>query len=111
MGTSLESLLTPSLGDEAAYSYIKASEKDKILIRLRRIEGQVRGVQRMVKEEAYCADILTQLSSIVSASQKVALLLVKNHAGYCVREAIEGGADAEEKVGELTAAVERLLRV
>jgi DNA-binding FrmR family transcriptional regulator len=111
MGTSLESSLTPSLGDEAAYSYIKVSDKEDILTRLRRIEGQVRGVQRMVEEEAYCVYILTQLSSIVSASQKVALLLVRNHAEHRICAAIEGSADAEEMVGEVTTAVERFLRV
>src|SRR5919202_1730817 len=75
------------------------------------IEGQVRGVQRMVEEEAYCVDILTQLSSIISASEKVALLLLKDHVEHCVRESVENGKDADEKVEELTSAVERFLRV
>jgi DNA-binding FrmR family transcriptional regulator len=110
-GATRESSLMPSLASEEAHGYIKAEDKGEILARLRRIEGQMRGVQRMVDEEAYCGDILTQLSAVVSASQKVALLLLKDHAEYCVREAVEGGADADEKVEELTAAVERFLRV
>ena len=96
---------------ESTHGYIKAKDKEKIQNRLRRIEGQVRGVQRMVDEEAYCVDILTQLSSIVSASEKVALMLLKDHVEHCVRESIEKGEGADEKIEELTDAVERFLRV
>ena len=96
---------------KTAHGYIKAKDKEKIQNRLKRIEGQVRGVQRMVEEETYCVDILTQLSSIVSASEKVALLLLKDHVEHCVLESIENGKDADEKVEELTSAVERFLRV
>jgi len=91
--------------------YIKAKDKERLQNRLRRIEGQVRGLQRMVEEEAYCVDILTQISSIVSASEKVALILLEDHVEHCVREAIEDGEKADEKVVELAAAVERFLRV
>jgi CsoR family transcriptional regulator, copper-sensing transcriptional repressor len=91
--------------------YIKAKDKHHLQNRLRRIEGQVRGLQRMVEEEAYCIEILTQISSIVSASEKVALILLEDHVEHCVREAIEDGEKADEKVGELAAAVERFLRV
>jgi DNA-binding FrmR family transcriptional regulator len=86
--------------------YIKA--KDKLLLqnRLRRIEGQVRGLQHMVEEEAYCVDILTQIASVVSASEKVALILLNDHVEHCVRDAIEDGEKAEEKVTELAASVE-----
>jgi DNA-binding FrmR family transcriptional regulator len=93
--------------------YIKAKDKQQLQNRLRRIEGQVRGLQRMVEEEAYCVDILTQISSIVSASEKVALILLNDHVEHCIREAISEGekADEKEKVTELTAAVERFLRV
>ncbi len=94
------------------HGYIKAKDKEKIQNRLKRIEGQVRGVQRMVDEEAYCVDVLTQLSSIVSAAEKVGLLLLKDHVEHCVRDSIEkGGVEADEKIEELTAAVERFLRV
>jgi CsoR family transcriptional regulator, copper-sensing transcriptional repressor len=91
--------------------YIKASDKQQIQNRLRRIEGQVRGLQRMVEEEAYCVEVLTQIASIVSASEKVALILLKDHVEHCVKEAIEDGNQAEDKVAELSAAVERFLRV
>ena len=91
--------------------YIRAKDKHQLQNRLRRIEGQVRGLQRMVEEEAYCVDILTQISSIVSASEKVALILLKDHVEHCVREAIEDGEQTDDKVAELSVAVERFLRV
>jgi CsoR family transcriptional regulator, copper-sensing transcriptional repressor len=91
--------------------YIKAKDKHQLQNRLRRIEGQVRGLQRMVEEEAYCVEILTQIASIVSASEKVAIILLEDHVEHCVREAIEDGEKADEKVAELAAAVERFLRV
>jgi DNA-binding FrmR family transcriptional regulator len=99
-------------GSDAAHGYIKQGDKEKILARLRRIEGQVRGLQRMVDEEAYCVDILTQIGSVVSASEKVGAILLKDHVEHCVRESIEkGGLEADEKIEELTTAVERFLRV
>jgi DNA-binding FrmR family transcriptional regulator len=91
--------------------YIKAKDKRELHNRLRRIEGQVRGLQRMVDEEAYCVEILTQIASIVSASERVALILLEDHVEHCVREAVEDEEKAEEKVAELTATVERFLRV
>jgi DNA-binding FrmR family transcriptional regulator len=94
-----------------AHGYIKAKDKDLLQNRLRRIEGQVRGVQRMVDEEAYCVDVLTQIASAVSALEKVGTILLKDHVEHCVRESIEKGEDADEKIEELTAAVERFLRV
>lgn len=96
---------------ESTHGYIKAKDKEKIQNRLRRIEGQVRGVQRMVDDEVYCVDVLTQISSIVSAVEKVGALLLKDHVEHCVRESIEKGEDADEKIEELTTAVERFLRV
>ena len=95
----------------AAHGYIKAKDKELLQNRLRRIEGQVRGVQRMVDEEAYCVDVLTQIASVVSALEKVGTILLKDHVEHCVRESIEHGEDADEKIEELTAAVERFLRV
>ncbi len=96
----------------ATHGYIKARDKELLQNRLKRIEGQVRGLQRMVDEEAYCVDILTQIGSVVSASEKVATILLKDHVEHCVRESIEkGGQEADEKIEELTAAVERFLRV
>jgi len=72
---------------EQAHGYIKEGDKEKLRNRLRRIEGQVRGVQRMVEEEAYCVDILTQISSYIAASEKVASLVLRDHMEHCVREA------------------------
>jgi DNA-binding FrmR family transcriptional regulator len=96
---------------ETAHGYIKAKDKEKLQNRLRRIEGQVRGVQRMVDEEAYCIDILTQIGSVVSALEKVGVILLKDHVEHCVRESIEKGEDPGEKIEELTDAVERFLKV
>lgn len=79
--------------------------------RLHRIEGQVRGLARMVDEDAYCIDVLTQISAATRALQAVALELLGDHLDHCVRNAIAtGGPDADEKVREATAAVERLVR-
>ena len=93
------------------HGYIKAKDKERLENRLRRIEGQVRGVQRMVDEEAYCVDVLTQIASVVSALEKVGTILLKDHVEHCVRESIEKGEDADDKIEELTTAVERFLRV
>lgn len=85
--------------------------KDKVQRRLRRIEGQVQGLQRMVGEDRYCIDILTQVSAATKALQSVALELLDAHLAHCVREAIAtGGPDAETKVAEASAAVARLVR-
>jgi DNA-binding FrmR family transcriptional regulator len=86
-------------------------DKDAYLKRLRRIEGQVRGLQRMVEEDVYCIDVLTQVSAVTRALQAVALGLLEDHLGHCVTQAVaEGGPDAEEKVREAAAAVSRLVR-
>jgi CsoR family transcriptional regulator, copper-sensing transcriptional repressor len=98
-------------GAKALRGYIKAKDKHQLQNRLRRIEGQVRGLQRMVEEEAYCVEILTQIASIVSASEKVALILLEDHVEHCVREAVGDGQKADEKVAELAVAVERFLRI
>lgn len=88
-------------------------EKDKAEVqqRLRRIEGQVRGVQRMVDEDAYCIDVLTQISAATKALQAVALALLDDHLTHCVADAIaEGGTEAQVKVAEASAAVARMVR-
>ena len=101
----------PVEGSMKEHGYIKEGDKEKLQNRLRRIEGQVRGLQRMVEDEAYCVDILTQIRSIISASEKVATILLKDYVEHCVRESIEKSEGAEEKIVELTAAVERFLQV
>jgi CsoR family transcriptional regulator, copper-sensing transcriptional repressor len=86
-------------------------DKDSYLRRLRRIEGQVRGLQRMVDDDVYCIDVLTQVSAVTRALQAVALGLLEDHLGHCVTQAIEqGGPEAEEKIREAAAAVSRLVR-
>ena len=85
--------------------------KDKLLQRLRRVEGQVRGLQRMVESDQYCIDVVTQVSAATKALQAVALELIDDHLSHCVAEAAEqGGPVAEEKVKEASAAIARLVR-
>jgi DNA-binding FrmR family transcriptional regulator len=84
---------------------------DEVQKRLRRIEGQVRGLQRMVEEDAYCIDVLTQVSAVTKALQAVALGLLDGHLSHCVAEAIaSGGDEADAKIAEATAAIGRLVR-
>ena len=86
-------------------------DKDQILKRLRRAEGQVRGIHRMVEEDTYCIDILTQVSAATKALENVALALVDDHLAHCVAEAArEGGSVATEKIKEASAAIARLVR-
>lgn len=88
-----------------------AGNKDAHLKRLRRIEGQVRGLQRMVESDAYCIDVLTQVSAATKALESVALLLLEEHLAHCVADAIHAGGDeAEQKVREASAAIARLVR-
>jgi DNA-binding FrmR family transcriptional regulator len=85
--------------------------KDDYLKRLRRIEGQVRGLQSMIERDTYCIDVLTQISSVTKALQAVGLGLLDEHVRHCVMEAAVEGAEAgEAKVDEAMAAIERLLR-
>src|ERR1700740_2314657 len=82
-----------------------AEQKDAHLKRLRRIEGQIRGLQKMVDEDTYCIDILTQVSAATRALQSVALGLMEDHLGHCVTEAVaEGGEVADAKVREASEA-------
>ena len=85
-----------------------SATKDQLLARLKRIEGQVRGVENMVEEERYCIDVLTQIGAVQAALDKVALGLMDEHARHCVIGA--EGAEQEEKAEELMAAVGRLMR-
>jgi DNA-binding FrmR family transcriptional regulator len=86
-------------------------DRDNYLRRLRRIEGQVRGLQRMIEEDKYCIDILTQVSAATKALQSVALGLLEEHLSHCVTEAVaEGGDAAADKVREASDAIARLVR-
>jgi CsoR family transcriptional regulator, copper-sensing transcriptional repressor len=85
--------------------------KDAVQKRLRRVEGQVRGLQRMVEEDRYCIDILEQVSAATKALQAVALELLDDHLAHCVADAVRhGGDDATEKLDEASAAISRLVR-
>ena len=93
------------------HGYIADQRKDDYLKRLRRIEGQARGLQRMVEEEKYCIDILTQVSAMTKALQSVALGLLDEHLTHCVVDAARaGGPEAQEKVREASEAIARLVR-
>lgn len=93
----------------AGHGYI--SRKDDYLRRLRRIEGQARGLQRMVEEDKYCIDILTQVSAMTKALQSVALGLLDDHMEHCVLDAARaGGVEGEQKIKEASEAIARLVR-
>lgn len=88
-----------------------AQDKENYLKRLRRIEGQVRGLARMVEEDKYCIDILTQVSAVTRALQVVSIGLLDEHLKHCVAEAMtEGGEHADAKVKEASDAIARLVR-
>ena len=97
--------------DQHQHGYIAQQHKDDVLKRLRRIEGQARGLQRMVEEDQYCIDVLTQVSAATKALQAVALTLLDDHLGHCVVDAAKaGGPDAEIKLKEASDAIARLVR-
>jgi DNA-binding FrmR family transcriptional regulator len=88
------------------------ASRDDLLNRLRRIEGQIRGLERMVEADAYCIDVLTQVSAATRALQSVALGLLDDHLRHCVADAVSSGDrdEADRLVGEASAAVERLVK-
>jgi DNA-binding FrmR family transcriptional regulator len=87
------------------------NDKDDILRRLRRIQGQVRGLQRMVEEDTYCIDVLTQVSATTRALQSFALQMLGKHLDTCVRDAVaEGGEEGSIKIKEADEAIARLVR-
>ncbi len=86
------------------------SDKQQLLLRLKRMEGQLKGIQKMVEQDKYCVDVLNQLSSIIAATQKVATIIMTDHIKGCVREALTSGEKSEERVDELVAVVERFAK-
>jgi DNA-binding FrmR family transcriptional regulator len=87
------------------------ANKEHYLRRLRRVEGQVRGLQRMIERDEYCIDVLTQVSAATKALQSVAIGLLEEHLGHCVAEAVaQGGETADAKVREASDAIARLVR-
>jgi DNA-binding FrmR family transcriptional regulator len=88
-----------------------SSQKDNYAKRLRRIEGQVRGIARMIDDDQYCIDVLTQISAVNSALRAVALNLLDEHLGHCVSRAVaQGGDEGDAKLAEASAAIARLVR-
>ena len=88
-----------------------SGDKELVLKRLRRIEGQMRGLQRLVEDDRYCIDILGQVAAATAALQSVALLLLDEHLAHCVTNAVKaGGAEAEAKLAEASSAIARLVR-
>jgi len=101
--------MTETAQQQHQHGYIH--RKDDYVKRLRRIEGQARGLQRMVEEEKYCIDILTQISAITKALQSVGLGLLEEHLSHCVADAASnGGREAEVKLKEASDAIARLVR-
>ena len=92
---------------KASHSY--AADKIRILTRLRRIEGQARGLAKMVEEDRYCMDIMQQIASLRAAADSVALVLLRDHLDGCVREAVRDGSGTQ-KLGEVVEAVRRYCR-
>ena len=86
-----------------------SANKEKVVARLRRIEGQVRGIEKMVEDERYCIDVLTQLAAAKAALEGVSLALLEDHIDHCVADAIKAG-DGTEKVREVSEAISRLVR-
>jgi DNA-binding FrmR family transcriptional regulator len=95
--------------DDKSVGYV--SDKDALLRRLARIEGQIGGLRRMVDSEAYCVDVLTQIAAVTKALEGVSLKLLTDHTDHCVRDAVAvGGSEADAKIDELMTAVERFAR-
>ena len=87
-------------------------DKDALLKRMRRIEGQVRGIARMIESDQYCIDVLTQVSAVNRAMEAVALNLLDEHLKHCVAQAVaEGGQLADDKIAEASAAIARLVKL
>lgn len=104
----LESCCSSNYGDET-YGYVPV--KDSYLRRLKRIEGQVRGIERMVQDEKYCIDVLTQVAAATGALQSLALAMLDDHISHCVVKAARvGGEEAEIKLAEISDAIGRMVR-
>ena len=108
-----ETVTAPAAATEGATAQLPGYHDTKAahLARLRRIEGQVRGIAKMIEEDKYCIDVLTQISAVNSALQSVALGLLDEHLGHCVAQAVaEGGEQGDVKLAEASAAIARLVR-
>lgn len=102
---------TPTADPGAAAHHGYIDDKQRYLNRLKRIEGQARGLHRMVEQEQYCIDILTQISAVTRALENVALGLLDDHLKHCVLDAaLAGGPVSEQRLGEASEAIARLVR-
>ena len=100
---------TPEAHEPHTHGY--SEHKNDLLKRLRRAEGQVRGIHRMIEEDVYCIDVITQVSAATKALERVALALLDDHLEHCVAQAAsEGGEVSTEKLQEASAAIARLIR-
>ncbi|WP_268914224.1 metal-sensitive transcriptional regulator [Corynebacterium uropygiale] len=98
-----------SSGDHAEYGYL--ADKSRYVTRMRRIEGQVRGIQKMVEDEKYCIDILTQIAAVQSALENVGLSILEDHLSHCVADAAaHGGTLADDKLAEAMNAIRRMVK-
>jgi DNA-binding FrmR family transcriptional regulator len=103
--------MTTMPGGQVGTTYGYAAQKENYAKRLRRVEGQIRGIAKMIDEDKYCIDILTQISAASSALRSVALNLLDDHLDHCVSQAIaQGGDEAVVKLAEASAAIARLVR-
>ena len=108
---SVEPLVREGVSTHPGYEGSKDEHLRRLLARLRRIEGQIRGLQRMVEDDTYCIDVLTQVSAASRALDSFALGLLDEHLHHCVAQAInEGGDEAQAKIAEASAAVARLVK-
>jgi DNA-binding FrmR family transcriptional regulator len=89
-------------------SYLE--DKQEILVRLRRMEGQLKGIQRMIEEDRYCVDVLNQLSSVLAATQKVAAIILRDHIRGCVSDALSRDEHSDDYVNELITVIERFTK-
>jgi DNA-binding FrmR family transcriptional regulator len=99
-------------GTSQSYGYVANHDKDALVKRMRRIEGQARGIEKMINDGRYCIDILTQIAAVTTALESVAGILLDDHVNHCVRHALASGdeAVASEKTAELLEAVHRFTR-
>jgi DNA-binding FrmR family transcriptional regulator len=111
VGLPQQRLALYTLGGYGVYMVGYAVQKEDLLRRLKRVEGQVRGLQQMVEDDRYCIDVLTQISAATKALQSVAIGMFDDHLRHCVADALAtGGSEADLKLTEASAAVERLLK-
>ncbi len=102
--------MTRDTPTDTAVSHGYSDDKRRYLARLKRIEGQARGIHRMIDEDAYCIDVLTQISALTSALENVGLGLLDDHLKHCVVDAAKaGGPEAEAKINEASRAIARLV--